>query len=759
MQPIRVTLDGIEPFVALSLQNARLAEVALPENLGATTVVLEPGAYSARFKTSLWEQEQTFVVLAGEPALKVSPLAMPSSLVRSAAPLRRTDGCLDSDGEIAQELSARKTAQIPGLKAEGSLFVMLRKRAEPDGDALAVRQWGDALWEGIELLDTDGRPCSDLSLAAFSQLPSGIACAHVALPEGAYRLCFPAPGNRIVVSQFLFVARGHQTRVFILDRSSRSNPPIQWDKARFSVQFAPCGSVFDPASSELLAAEELMNILEVNGYPNPNAEWMEKVVSSESPALDLAFCLARMDPWRGRFGAPQPLIERLLERLSAVPDAMLLGLASGVTIRQGALIGLRDLPMTARAWDVALWAETKGILEIPAGSTPARIASSVVRAGPWLRFTGEQAELGPPSQQVAEMPSSIGGFDFSSLDLESVVRTLRDHVRQDPTVRISYGSPLFSLVERRLLDLLCPEADSIVYRIMRNSPQHPLHKYGEPTGDDPPSGEAPTPEFPTRKQLAMTLRLPSTALVELAINAIAKLSGPLLPTPEQLEAFIVEEAAQNGGILEPLQILANKNTPLVHAAEGIPLKCLALVYLLYRGGRDGESYTVNDLAGLLNRLGFIIGGSDRKVEPEDIDSELSEAEGFLSKFHNFETVESAPPEGGLWEDLQVKFADPVDYRPGSLCVVTRRPGNHPRSPVAEQWWNDHPFSYSLSLEMAGDPPRWRVTERQFTAGQSRSLTSTNTESPQDVLRRYLETMRSSEDMAFEDLRSRLEERK
>jgi len=126
---VLVVLDGGEPIVSVGLLDASLSEVRLAGSYGRARARLAPGAYIARFATSAWHSEQTFLVRPGaRKALTVSPPPGARATVDSAAPLEGTTTFRAEDARIVAEASrAARLATVAG-PAHGSLLLVARKK-------------------------------------------------------------------------------------------------------------------------------------------------------------------------------------------------------------------------------------------------------------------------------------------------------------------------------------------------------------------------------------------------------------------------------------------------------------------------------------------------------------------------------------------------------------------------------------------------------------------------------------------------------
>ena len=738
MRGTTVILDGIEAFVSLKLWDSNLSEIELPENLWRTAIELQPGAYMARFSTSVWEREEPFLVLPkGGSSIRVIPREVADTLVRSAAPLRRSDGYLNVDADAASRIAASPPVQIPGRRSDGSLLLVIRKRLFANCGAEGIEvPFEHSPWQDISLIDSAGKHVLDLDKAALPDFPMGLTGVHLALPEGPYRLRIVSGSGTTFVSQFLFVVRQHQTQVFVLDYLHEDRAQQSWIKARVSIQIVQSGQGFTASSGAMLATEELMNLLEVGASLTPAPAWIEKLKELNYPALNLAFSLIQVDPWRERTSLAQDVLEDLGARLPGLPDVkvMLKVARFGYSHCDGEqLTGefkLRDLPMTKRGWDIALYAEVQAGLTIPSDSILVRFAESTFVSGPWLRI-GENEGDQFVEQSKAQLPATDWEADIFQQYFRDAVLTLRELVKHESAVRIPYGPTHFTSTERRLIDQICPEADSAVFRIL--------------------SGSGVAIDIPDGEGLVRALRLPTYAIYTLASRAIEKLSEcRLLPRRELLQSFVLEESAQEGILLEPLESLQDVQSKLFHFTEEEPLSLLSIVYLRFRGCiRSGKAFpTTGDLALFLTQLGYAMKQTRNKVEAKDVDRTLRDAEVMLSQYHK---MDSPPSEGGAWEDIEVRFTEPAVYKPGSLCKVDRKPAESILPPVLERAWHDHEFSYSISLKLAADPSFGReVSDRS----KQLRLEETLGEKPgSDRLRRYLANVRGLERVSLQDVGS------
>jgi hypothetical protein len=692
-----VVLDGVERFVRLQLLDANRERVALPHDLWKTAVELEPGAYLARFSTSAWQRTEGFVVLPGETHRTVSPGSMRGLLVRSAGPL---DGSHAFHSAHAEAVGAITPPPVNTAGGEGSLLIVLRRApAAPDERPEGTR-FEKPHWDlGVRLHSASGEPVH-IASAAVPKLPAGLQAVNLALPDGAYELHLATGAERDFVSQTLFVVRGWQTRVFLLDETHiLEESRIPWAAAALSVHFTAPGEVFHPSSPGLLAAEELMNVCERDGVVNPPPEWHDYSDRVDCPTLDLAFCLAQMDPWREHPVSNTALLAALHDRFPSVADVAILWHTAAVRRADARPedpppFVLDRPPMSTRAWDIALFGETQNTIAIPPGSRAARQALSAVNIGPWLRFLVNERRTAQAPAGGAEDAADVSDPGIFGPEFEPFVAWLRDFVTRQVTVRIQFGSSHFALAERRLLSLLCPHVDSTVFHILRDAARS-----GGPTAIAD-SASRDLVRLPSENAVVQCLRLPRVAIQELANSALAKLSvRTVLPTDAQLDTFVIEETREESVLLEPLGMLRHKPSGVLHAAERQSLSLLSVLYLRYRGtaGRPGAGLSSADIAALLNRLGFQIPGErPRRVRGSDITRALRESVDSLASFLNIDYS----AEGGVWEDLEVRLRAPRQYRPGHLFIVKRyiSPGTLPQDIANE--WTRRPLSYSMSLAIA-----------------------------------------------------------
>jgi hypothetical protein len=505
--------------------------------------------------------------------------------------------------------------------------------------------------------------------------------------------------------------------------------------ARISIQIVHSGQGFNPSSEAMLATEELMNLIENGACPIPAPQWVEKLKEFNHPALDLAFWLAQVDPWNKRMPSAQDSLDGLCARLPGIPDvevmlrAVNFGQSRCDLDQEDCEFELREFPMTKRGWDIALYAEVHASLTIPSDSLPVQLAESTFVSGPWIRVAGKDEDWFR-EQSNTQFAVTASEIDIFQSHFRDAVLTLRQLVKGESAVRVPYGPAHFTPAERRLLDLICPEADSAVFRILR--------------------GSGVTVDIPDGEALVRTLRLPTHAIYTLASRAIEKLTECwLLPRRELLESFVLEESTDEGILLEPLESLKDEQSKLFHLAEEQPLSLLSIVYLQFRGCIRSEKKfsTTGDLALFLNEIGYAMKETRNRVEAKDVERTLREAELLLSRFHK---MDSPPSEGGVWEDMEVRFSEPALYKPGSLCKVDKRPSANILPPMLERSWHDQEFSYSISLKLAADPSFGREVSDdiggQLPLGESMSETMAK-----DTRNRYLAKVRGLEAFSLHDL--------
>ncbi|HEY7388225.1 MAG TPA: hypothetical protein VH640_06935 [Bryobacteraceae bacterium] len=725
-----VTIDGILPFVELHLLDASLSPMPLLHDLWRTTTRLAPGAYVARFSTSAWRRDESFLVLPGEGEMTVSPGNLDSALVRSAVPLAGTHAYVAEHAKAVAAATQRKPAEATGWGPDGSLLVVLRPATAAAGS-------------GICLFSASGEeiPIGKFTVAG---LPPSVQAMSIALPEGAYQLHIARGNGAGMVCQPVFVVAGRQTRAFLLDESAGSEPDKHsWAAARMSIQFAPAGEVFQPSSSYLLAAEELMNLVERDALVRPAPEWSGYVREANCASLDLAFCLAELDPWRESAPLESDIVARLRHRLGAVADAAVVSQVAEAAQKEAfeASAGgddgayrLWEPPMSTRAWDLALFGETRNSIVIPSESPAVREATRALSAGPWLRFSVKAQDLPGLAVNVGRTAPSA---DLSCSEPEEILRSLREFVTREVVARIQFGSAGFSVAERRFLTLVCPRADTTVFRILKEAEEsNRAMRAGEGRAFD-------FEELPSEDRMVQSLRLPRAAIWEVAVGAIEKLADrTLLPTSVQLQAFINAESNEEAVLLEPLELLRHASSGMVHVSESEPLSLLSILYLRYRSGLAPAK-----IASLLNSLGFQERESRRPVRSSDITRALRDAVEMLTNFHKID----CSPEGGVWEDIEVSLRPPKHYKEGQLFIVKRRTSPGTLTPEQEREWERNAMSYSISLGVARQ--RGGLDDLELMTQSERSQGSGSREAaPSKAERnRYEAEVRSLEKATTEDL--------
>jgi hypothetical protein len=689
---VDVLIDGVLPFVQIQLLNTSLSPVPLAHNLWKTRVRLEPGTYTARFATSSWENETPFLVLPNETEIVVSPTNLDGISIRSAAPLEGTHA-FDRDHARATAAVTRIGLTQPSDRGdEGSIVVVARRTR-----MLTPQTTTDLSWDTEIALFSGAGEKVFLRDFVVPDLPGSLHAVNIPLGKGPYQVRFAEDTSGKFVAQSIFVVPGWQTRLFLLDEST-SNEPIgnSWATARFSIHFSPIPEVFLQSSPALLVADELMNVLAHDAFVMPGPEWPAYLGHANCATLDLAFYLARLDPWRKDALADSDVTMRL-SNLRGVVDAEVAIQAAraessdntySISSATDRPYVVSDLPMSVRGWDLALFAETRNSVVIPRQSRASREATQVLSAGPWLRFSmssehsGEQ--LSAERDRTDDSPSSLCS------NPNQILLDLREFVMREPAARIQFGAIGFSSVERRFLNLVCPHVNTTVFRLLTEMDK----SGGMAVKDDPVACNLES--LPSEEVVVQALRLPRAVIREIAIEAVVKLVGRTrLPTTPHLDTFITQESNEQPLLLEPLEALRTEPSEILHLAERTSLPLLSLLYLRYRGFADKEDVllTVSEIAEELSRLGFQVQATRRPVRSKDVDQALRKAIKQLSTFHRVHST----TEDTEWETLEVSVSPISRYAPGRLFIVRRRPARKDLTPALEKQWVQNVNSYSLSL--------------------------------------------------------------
>ncbi len=683
-----VTLDGGEPFISLHLEDANLAAISLPCDIGTTQLELLPGAYLAHFSTSAWTCQKSFMVIPGSTEkLVICPDDFESALINSAAPLRGTTNFVEADASLASGISKNRQ----DLKFnQGSLLLMARSHCDlENGNAEAGSLAEPHARTDFQLLTIEGRSVLDRTNVdgLKAETEGGTFCALTALPEGAYELRLAGAKAGSYVSQFLYIVARRQTQVFLLERSRPGGPRGVWATAKLSVHYADPANGFDADSKEALAAEEFINQIDAGRRPKLPAATRDKLLNERYPMLSLAFWLSQTDPW----GQPPNLdlerVKELRDQLPGVPDAQVLCLAAALpdlTLAQNVTDGVETLgtalgypPILGRSWDLALYAEANGRLRIVADSEAARRAESAVTVGPWLRF-GASRSISVPDLDHAILSRDATYTGFSGPEFERFVRALRQRLREEMAARVQIGSAFFSRSERLFVELLCPEVDSTMSRIMQGA-----------------GGTVPE-EIPKEQTIMEALRLPRAAIRRTADSALSKLfHHTLLPTADTLRLFVSEESELASLLRDPLRQLAVKPSKIFHGGMQASLPLLSLVFLRYRGSPAFGAQLPNNeqLARLLDSLGFR-GPRNRPLRAADVESGFTAASKFLTCFY-FEDPRQFGV--GIWERIQIGLTPVHRYQAGDLCTISKRTVYSKAGLLQKESWIDNQFSYSVAL--------------------------------------------------------------
>ena len=465
--------------------------------------------------------------------------------------------------------------RLPGLGAAASLE--------------KYKQAGLALLRGGEGTEFD------LMKAGHGEtdLRNGFICVHVAPSEGPYELRLAGTREELRVSQFIYIVAGKQTQVFLQERSRNDLHDGLWATAKLSVHYAHPSEGFDPSSKDLLAAEELLNLIEAGKQPRLSASLRANFLDRNCPMLDLALWLSQATPWSAQQGWDPLAIQQLRNQLPNLPDALILAHAADLNDEGGAPShstmpqdSLSWPPMSGRAWDLALYEETCGTLHIAADSPLVCLAAKAVTVGPWLRFAESEhrASEAPGSNPTQESAAELG---LAGSEFEAFVHSLRDRINDEMAARVQIGSTAFTPAERLFIELICPWADSTAARIMQQAGK----KFKE--------------GVPSEETIVRALRLPHAAIRQTLDAAVLKLfENTLLPTIETLRVFVNQESERRPHVRDALQRLNEHPSNLFHSGLQRALSLLSFLFLRYRGWPpfDSEPPGSERLASLLNGL-------------------------------------------------------------------------------------------------------------------------------------------------------------
>jgi hypothetical protein len=517
------------------------------------------------------------------------------------------------------------------------------------------------------------------------------------------------------------VVPGLQTQIFITDQRPALGSPT-WAAAKLSMRLVDADVGFDPAAPDIRTTEELLNLLAADAQPRFSDDLRALVSASSYPLASLAFWVSQCSGDGTRPCEPGTAIEELSRRLPGLLDAELLRLiTTGPGAGRGEAIRLRYPPMLTRVWNLLLKGENQGLTRVEPCSPAARLGPGVLGGGPWLRFREPRGTDQPQTRHA--LVAASANLRFSGEGFEEFVRSLRTLVRDEVSSRVQFNSPYLTLLERRLIALLCPAVDTIRQRIKEASREG---SRGEETGGDQSGGKGASEKLPTENDLVLGLNLPRASISLLASTAIDKLTRwTILPTSQQLDEFIDGEIATDSVVSEPLRALKVESSAIRHVVEQKPMPLLDIVYLFYhRCQLASDDATMHgQIATMFNRLGYAATTSPDVLTAGHIAAELTRADEFLQSFYDH----SRPPRARtIWEEVIIRLVPRRQYTPGHLCVVERRSVAAGATPKCELAWQANALAYSASLCAAApamrgtDSAEWPRTSGFATAQLSRT---------------------------------------
>ncbi len=691
-------------YERIDLVDAKLNSIPLRGGLGAAEASVAPGVYVARFSTSEVVSERAFVVQdkADEPLVVHGP-RKGAVRVDSAAPIAASRA-LPEDLAVARELSAGAPANLSQNQRSGSLFLLTRRReirdvSEPSQaiGSIDVREsvcdFVSPPWASLALHDSGGRKVVEFGDIACQTSLRGCACVHVRLPAGLYLLRFGLAQRSM--DQLVFVADGHQTQIFLRKRhvirrtdQPAADParPESWITAKMSVHMAPEGRGFVPDADSAAMHEELLNLLTAGRPVATLSDFSAKLISEDSPFLNLLFWLTQSTARDGQSTFITPTEARkLADRLDGFPDAEMLWHAA--SMRQSAKSEphapdveistshiLSVPPMLLRAWSIALSAENCRRLWIPGNSISALRAQDSVAVGPWFRTSTSEFDATRGDDWAEQGPALVEG---ERLGLEgelfgNFLADLGKRLRNEPKTRIQLASAQFSFSEKRFLSLLIPESDTTIFQIAEATPMREARRKSELTEDG----------------LVEALCIPRSSLCQLAFSAFKKLfQQPILPDEAMLRRFIDDEFATSGILREALEVLHGRKTLITHAVERYTLSELELLFLQYAYPQATGSTKLRrlaELADLLNGLDFMVLNQSpkaqkpkRRLRSADLSAAISSIREFLATPVDL-TGETGLAVSDSREQVQIELASAQSYRRSRLLTVKRLRGAEPK---------------------------------------------------------------------------------
>jgi|GEM_PF-5889665 len=634
----RLNVHAMDDSVRIEILDGNLRSIKLDQNLGDVSVELPIGVYVIRFHQGSQFVEKLAVLTPSSPVVNFWLPDKEQPQFVTAAPVLNTATTHEWQSGPARQLSRSDPLPPPDGHQGGShLLLFLRDPFR-----------SNKLPSGITLHDASGQKLFDLAAAKDRNLQDHWAGAHLNLDPGAYRLR-RALTRGTSVEQIVYTRQKWQTQIFLMTAEGER------DVLRTSILMARSELGFDFNREDLRWTESALLALEsksnIPGSVRSEMLWAK----FDNPMLGIYAALLHLRRQQIDTALMREVFTNLYNLVGALPDVLAIGWGAALrdeTVRADAsfMEKLRQPdacatpPMLVESWKHLRHASITELNLIPAGSLSDLIGGRLTTGSPWVTWLGNlpvPETLPTSTAESVTVPSvsltsispetlaATGGSETGgpswpgilgqvyviargflegtkSVTLRVGLPALAEMLGKHPDCKFWLRTQRFSDLERRMAYWLQPAFDPRLDKMVANDTKfkNKLQKA---------SRERVTDEATLLRDLNMT----STTALRVAWGVFAKLFlFPVLPSPQQIDAFVKEESRDRDAFAEVLFALGQKVSQIIHPPSDRTLSLLEFAFLYYRGspaeGPVGPK-SPDQLAFRLNQGEFVFGSEREPV--------------------------------------------------------------------------------------------------------------------------------------------------
>lgn len=589
---IQLTADAGDEQTEIEVLDGNFDPIPLEHNMGQIDVELSPGVYAVNFRVGDTKTQKLVVLQPNSPRQYVRLDQDEQIEFSTSAPLKNTKTQVPSHSDNARRISLLAPTPAQNIQHGGSqLFIFVRNpRAEQTSD----------ICQGISLHDHEGNLAIDFDEMGERSLEESWMGAHIELDTGAYRLRVSNKEGGFL-EQMIYLCKDWQTQLFMFAMAGepeeityRANP------FRTSLLMARSGTGFEPQREDLRWTELSLRALS-EGRAIPSKTRSDMLWAKfENPMLGIYGGHLHMRRDSINTELMLTVYENLLGLVGEHPDVIALGyelarrepsLRNNASIKESlSRAGPVVLPpMLRSSWSMFMKASAEDTGIIPEGSLADKVATSIIRYGPWViwrdSFESESIDIDMDTN-ATDRPTFIDDIksrfnEFVSAvahtSLSFLIKNVYKYCEGHPEAVDLLFTDRFTYEERRIIQYIYPKADSSLSMIAASVAGH--KGFSQLTGGDVP---------PSAHDLIAALELPAgTALRVLWQASMKWIHRPVVPDAQTLEFFVARESWRNPAMENALWQLESLHTGIVNTESGHEINGLEFAYIRYRNPPTG----------------------------------------------------------------------------------------------------------------------------------------------------------------------------